>query len=216
MNSLTKSLLEDLLDIKKTVAIYGGGFKPPTKGHFHVVEKALQDLPEIDELKIFVGSGVRDGITQDESIKIWEIYKNYLSDKVDVEPSVAPIKSVLGYAKEHPDEKIYWILGARECEESDFNDIACRTRSVDKYPNIEVKVITSAGGVSGTKTRKAVLDNNKEQFFHMIPDVEEKEEIDNAQNGGSSQKNLVDPSGKVNVPEFLQSNKQYKKPAKYK
>ena len=63
MNSLTKSLLEDLLDIKKTVAIYGGGFKPPTKGHFHVVEKALQDLPEIDELKIFVGSGVRDGIT---------------------------------------------------------------------------------------------------------------------------------------------------------
>ena len=44
----------------------------------------------------------------------------------------------------------------------------------------------------------------------------ENEEIDNAQNGGSSQKNLVDPSGKVNVPEFLQSNKQYKKPAKYK
>ena len=123
MNSLTKSLLEDLLDIKKTVAIYGGGFKPPTKGHFHVVEKALQNFPEIDELKIFVGSGVRDGITQDESIKIWEIYKNYLSDKVDVEPSVAPIKSVLGYAKEHPDEKVYWILGARECEESDFNDI---------------------------------------------------------------------------------------------
>ena len=109
MNSLTKSLLEDLLDIKKTVAIYGGGFKPPTKGHFHVVEKTLQEFPEIDELKIFVGGGVREGITQDESIKIWEIYKPYLSDKIEIEPSVAPVKSVLGYAKDHPEEKVYWI-----------------------------------------------------------------------------------------------------------
>ena len=84
MDLLTKSLLEDLLDTKKTVAIYGGGFKPPTKGHFTVAKKTLEDFPEIDELKIFVGSGVRDGITQEESIKIWNIYKNYLSDKVDV------------------------------------------------------------------------------------------------------------------------------------
>ena len=177
MNKLTKVLLEDLLDTKKTVAIYGGGFKPPTKGHFNVVEKALADFPEIDELKIYVGSGVRDGITQDESIKIWNIYKNYLSDKVDVEPSIAPVKSVLGYAKENPDAKVYWILGAREDDEEDLKDIASRTRSIDKYPNLEVKVISTKGGVSGTKTRKAIADNNKEQFFHLIPDVKEKEEI---------------------------------------
>ena len=177
MNLLTKSLLEDLLDTQKTVAIYGGGFKPPTKGHFNVVEKAFLDYPDVDEFKIFVGGGVRDGITQDESIKIWEIYKNYLSGKINIEPSVAPVKSVLGYAKEHPEEKIYWILGAREGDEDDLKDIAERTKSLSKYPNIEVKVITTVGGVSGTKTRKAISDNNKEQFFHLIPDVEEKEEI---------------------------------------
>jgi hypothetical protein len=179
MDLLTKTLLEDLLDTKKTVAIYGGGFKPPTKGHFTVAKLTLEQFPEIDELKIFVGGGVRDGITQDESIQIWNIYKKYLSPKVDVEASVAPVKSVLGYAKENPDTKVYWILGARDGDEGDLADIANRTKSISKYPNLEVKVITTSGGVSGTKTRQAVRDNNKEQFFHMIPDISntEKEEI---------------------------------------
>ena len=177
MNLLTKSLLEDLLDTKKTVAIYGGGFKPPTKGHFTVAELALKELPDIDELKIFVGGGVRDGITQNESIQVWDIYKKYLSPKVSVEPSVAPVKSVLGYAKENPDTKVYWILGAREGEESDLEDIKNRTKSLDKYPNLEVKVITSKGGISGTKTRAAIKAGNKEQFFHMIPDIKEKEQV---------------------------------------
>ena len=175
MDLLTKALLEDLLDTKKTVAIYGGGFKPPTKGHFTVAKLTLEQFPEIDELKIFVGGGVRDGITQDESIQIWNIYKKYLSPKVDVEASVAPVKSVLGYAKENPDTKVYWILGARDGDEGDLADIKNRTKSLDKYPNLEVKVITTSGGVSGTKTRQAVRDNNKEQFFHLIPDVSEEE-----------------------------------------
>jgi hypothetical protein len=177
MNELTKFLIEELLDTKKTVAIYGGGFKPPTKGHFNVAKQTLEELPNIDELKIFVGGGVRDGITQDESIKIWEIYKPYLSDKVSVEPSVAPVKSVLNYAKDNPDTKVYWVLGAREGEDSDLEDIASRTKSISKYPNLEVKVITSSGGVSGTKTRQAVKDNNKEQFFQFIPDIKEKEQV---------------------------------------
>jgi len=179
MDLLTKALLEDLLDTQKTVAIYGGGFKPPTKGHFAVAKLTLEQFPEIDELKIFVGGGVRDGITQDESIQIWNIYEKYLSPKVDVEASVAPVKSILGYAKENPDTKVYWILGARDGDEGDLADIANRTKSISKYPNLEVKVITTSGGVSGTKTRQAIRDNNKEQFFHMIPDVSntEKEEI---------------------------------------
>jgi len=45
---------------------------------------------------------------------------------------------------------------------------------------------------------------------------EEKEAIDNAQNGNNGSKTLIDPSGKINTPEFLQASKQYKKPAKYK
>jgi hypothetical protein len=43
----------------------------------------------------------------------------------------------------------------------------------------------------------------------------EKEQIETAKNGGKS-KNLIDPSGKVNTPEFAQASQQYKRPAKFK
>jgi hypothetical protein len=182
MNELTKFLLKELLDEQKTVAIYGGGFKPPTKGHFTVAKQTLDQFPEIDELKIFVGGGVRDGITQDESIQVWDIYKNYLSDKVNVEPSPQgePTMDVIRYAKKHPEEKIYWFLGARDGDKGDIKDVEQRKNLLKKYPevtNVEVKVITSTGGISGTKTRQALKAGDKEQFFQFIPDIEEKEQI---------------------------------------
>jgi hypothetical protein len=179
MNSLTKVLLEDLLEAenKKVTAIYGGGFKPPTKGHYAVIEKAAEQDPEIDDIIIYVGGGERDGITQGESIQIWELYKKYLPLKTRIEPSKAPVGDVLRYAKEHPEEEVLWIIGARENNPEDFTDIASRTRTIDKYPNLQLRVIQTTGGVSGTAARKAVKDNNKDQFFHLIPDIEEKEQV---------------------------------------
>jgi hypothetical protein len=179
MNSLTKVLLEDLLDAdnKKVTAIYGGGFKPPTKGHFDVVAKASEQNPEIDDILIYVGDGERDGISQGESIQIWELYKKYLPIKTIIEPVNAPIGSILRYAKDHPKEKILWIIGAREDNPQDFADISTRTRTLEKYPNLHLRVIQTSGGVSGTAARNAVKDNNKDQFFHLIPDIPEKEQV---------------------------------------
>jgi hypothetical protein len=179
MNPLTKFLLEDILeaDKKKITAIYGGGFKPPTKGHFDVVAKAAEQNPEIDEFIIYVGGGVRDGIAQAESIMIWEIYKKYLPLKVRIEPVKTPVGDILRYAKEHPEEEVLWVIGARENNPEDFADIASRTRTLDKYPNLELRLIQTSGGVSGTATRKAVRDNNKEQFYNLIPDIEEKDQV---------------------------------------
>jgi hypothetical protein len=179
MNQLTKVLLEDLLEAgkKKITAIYGGGFKPPTKGHFDVVVKATEQNPEIDDFLIYVGGGERNSITQGESIQIWELYKKYLPMKVQVVPVKSPIGDILRYAKEHPEEEVLWVIGARENNPEDFADIASRTRTLNKYPNIELRVIQTSGGVSGTAARKAAKDNNKEQFFKMTPDIEEKDQV---------------------------------------
>ena len=80
MNELTKELVRGLMEVDDTkiVALYGGGFKPPIRGHFNVVKQALAEYPEIDEFRIFVGGLERDGIDQTESLLIWDIYKNYL------------------------------------------------------------------------------------------------------------------------------------------
>ncbi len=172
MNQLTKFLVDGILNEgeQKTLAAYGGGFKPPTAGHFEVVKKALKDNPEIDEFIIYVGSGERNGITQAESILIWEVYQTYLPMKVKIEPSKAPIGDVLRLGKNNPQDKVYFVIGAREDNEGDLEDIKNRTRAIGgKHPNMEVKVITTKNeGMSGTNARKAAKVSF-EDFAKFLP-----------------------------------------------
>ena len=184
MNQLTKFLVNELVDGKSVTAIYGGGFKPPTKGHFDLVKTALKDFKDIDKFIIYVGGGVRDGIEQEQSLQVWDIYKELLPSKVQIEPSATPIGDILRYAKNHPDEKVYFIIGYREGREDDLQDVISRTKGVEeKYPNVEVRVIkTPAGDMSGTNARKALKKGDKEKFFTYLPTevpANEKEDIYN-------------------------------------
>ena len=181
VNELIKGLLPEE-EKKKVVAVYGGGFKPPTSGHFEVAKQALKENPEIDEFIIYIGGKERNGISPDESILIWDIYKQYLPYKVEVKyTSVPPIKSIYNYAKEHPDEEVLFIIGAREGNEDDFKDIASRTTSLDKYPNLNLRTIVTQGGVSGTAARNA-SKISLEKFKPFVPSElsdEETEEVYN-------------------------------------
>jgi len=201
--SLVKEIIKDLLpenkqDLSKvkTTAIYAGGFKPPTAGHFAVVKQALLQHPEIDEFIIYIGNKIRDGIDQNQSLLIWDIYKNYLSIKVVLEPtSKPPIQAVYNYAKDNPDEEVIWIIGAREGNEEDFKDISKRTTSLDKYPNLELDVTITASGASGTAARNASkisLEKLKPLLPKVLTDQEYKDIF-----------NLLDPNLKENEPPLL-------------
>ena len=183
--SLTSYLIEGLLpeqEKKKVVAVYGGGFKPPTSGHFEVAKQALKENPEIDEFIIYIGGKERNGISPDESILIWDIYKQYLPYKVEVKyTSVPPIKSIYNYAKEHPNEEVLFIIGAREGNEDDFKDIANRTTSLDKYPNLNLRTIVTQGGVSGTAARNA-SKISLEKFKRFVPSELSDEEVEQVYN----------------------------------
>jgi hypothetical protein len=183
MNSLVKEIVKNLLseeEKQQTTALYAGGFKPPTAGHFEVVQEALKQNPEIDEFIIFIGAKERDGVSQDESLLIWEIYNKYLPFKVKIVPtSIPPVKAVYDFAKNHPTREILWVLGAREDNEQDFTDIGSRTKSITNYPNIEARTIITKGGVSGTAARNA-SKVSFEKFEPFVPSVltpEEKQEI---------------------------------------
>ena len=181
VNELIKGLLPEE-EKKKVVAVYGGGFKPPTSGHFEVVKQALKENPEIDEMVILIGGKPRNGITPDESILIWDIYKQYLPFKVEVKyTSVPPIKGIYNYAKEHPDEEVLFIIGAREGNEDDFADIATRTKSLDKYPNLNLRTIVTQGGVSGTAARNA-SKISLDKFKPFVPSELSDEEVEQVYN----------------------------------
>ena len=179
VNELIKGLLPEE-EKKETTAVYAGGFKPPTSGHFKVVKEALEQNPEIDEFIIFIGSKERDGISQDESLQIWEIYNNYLPLKVKIVPtSKPPIQAVYNFSKDHPTREVLWVIGAREGNEEDFKDITSRTKSISKYPNLELRTIITSGGVSGTAARNAAKVSF-EKFRKFTPDIltdDEKYEV---------------------------------------
>jgi hypothetical protein len=224
MNRLVQEIIKNLLpeeEKKQTTALYAGGFKPPTSGHFEVVEEALKQNPEIDEFIIFIGSKEREGVSQDESLLIWEIYNKYLPFKVRIEPtSIAPIKAVYDFAKNHPTREILWILGAREGNEDDFKDIGSRTKSITNYPNIEVRTIITQGGVSGTAARNAakVSFEKFESFMPSVLTPEEKQEVyqivsgkiqENAQSLKYVEPNFnVEWEEAVRYPEFEEMGKE--------
>ena len=194
MNQLVRELIRPLLEQEGVTALYGGGFKPPTKGHFDLVKKALDNHPEIDKFIIYVGGGTRDGIGQEQALEIWDIYKDLLGDKVEIIPSSAPIGDIVRYARDNSDKKVYFIIGAREGRDDDMEDVATRTKGIeDKYPNTSVKLVTTPdAGMSGTNARKAIGD--AAEFIKYLPSElqhSEKEKVYNIKKCGNNKNYLI-------------------------
>ena len=219
--SLVQELIKGLLpedEKKKVVAVYGGGFKPPTKGHFAVVKQAIKENPNVDEFVINIGGKERDGVTPEEAIQIWDIYKQYLpiSANINIQySSTPPIKATYDYAKNHPDEEVLFILGAREGNDDDFKDISDRTKSLDKYPNLNLRTIVTQGGVSGTAARNA-SKISLDKFKPFVPSELSDEEVEQVYNivankvtEGKQKLNEQIDSGKYNFTPYIGSLTKY-------
>ena len=163
-----------------TIGIYGGGFKPPTKGHFTVAFEACKKHPEMDELRIFVGGKERDGIDQETSLKIWGIYKKYLPiANVSILPTKrGPIGEIASYAKRNPNDKVIFVIGAREGSQEDMDDLESRTAPMlKKYDNLEVALITTKDtSISGTNARKAIKVS-KDALEPFLPEQLRSDEV---------------------------------------
>jgi len=156
MNGLSEYLVDNIIK-EQTTALFGGGFKPPTKGHLEVVLKGLQQSPEVNKLKILVGKKERDGFTQSQSMKIWNFYNdiNLLPVETEVIPVDSPFNYYKKYLREHPDDKVYVFLGSREGNEGDQVDVKQRSKFLKKYSdNVIPLEVSTPGATSGTEARK--------------------------------------------------------------
>jgi nicotinic acid mononucleotide adenylyltransferase len=183
MNSLVKSLLRPLLESEQSgIALVPGGFKPPTVGHFHLADEVAK-RPEIDKVIILIGHKTRDGVTKEESLAIWDIYKKYLPSNIEIKiaNNSSPISDVGSLIKNNPDTFFFPVVGIRG--EFDLGDLKRFDSMKGKYDNFQTIVIKTEGGkdrVSGTNTRNALIGGEKEKFQTYLPTElsdEDKENI---------------------------------------
>lgn len=150
---------------KETVAIFPGGFKPPTRGHFEALEQLLHSA---NKGVIFIGKSPRDGIDQEMAYQIWNIYAPYLSKPVEIYKSpVTPLNSTYDYALTNPNTNI--IVGAGPEDSSRYNSFR---KNPEKYPNVQILDIPLSGeGVRGTQTREKIMSKDPTSLDFFVPDI---------------------------------------------
>lgn len=183
-------------------ALYPGGFKPPHRGHFEVVKSLLRGnhggkvytkdtidqtvssllsgeegkVDKIDKVIIFVGAKERNGISGQESKKVWEVYSKYLPG---VEVKIVdsnPMLAAKDYAKSNPTEQFYAITGVRD--ESDKGDLG-RITTFKNLENVSGLAIKSKEDIPtrATDFRKAILSGNLDQIVDFFPQELNREEV---------------------------------------
>ncbi|NBP00751.1 MAG: hypothetical protein EBU90_11590 [Proteobacteria bacterium] len=165
----------------KLLVLLPGGFKPPHRGHFEALKYMLKTTGA-KEAKIFVGKKERDGITQDQSLKIWNIYKKYIPANVDVVGvtgvdkggrDATPLSMTYDFIQDNGNSYSQIYVGAGQDDLKRYEGLV---KNKLKYPNAAIIAIPPQyGRISGTETRKNLsLKNNK--MLQFIP--EEVKEVD--------------------------------------
>jgi cytidyltransferase-like protein len=167
INGLSKFLVEAILGEQQsqTIALYPGAFKPPHKGHFAVVKKALE---KADKVIIIISPADRGGITAEQSLRIWELYKPLFkgdSNKIEIKISTAssPITETYDIIKSNPQDKFIAIFGKDEAKR--FTSL----QKADKYSNASVFDAGNIDNISATDFRAAINAGDIDAIYYFLP-----------------------------------------------
>ena len=158
--NLGQYLVQQLLEAEQTtIALFPGAFKPPHKGHFAVVKKLLENA---DQVVVLVSPKTREGITAEESIAVWELYKTLLDGSVEVRvASENPIKETYDVVKNSPDTNFIVAFGKNDAD---------RFKQMGKNPNAKVFDAGNFDGANATGLRAALLSNNEDAIKEYLPE----------------------------------------------
>jgi len=176
LNTILNELNEDDNDPKTPPAIcyYPGGFKPPHEGHFEVL-KDLASRPYITKVIVLIGHKVRDGITKEQSKRIWDLYlatSPMAKAIVKISEDPSPIKDIFTDFNNDLELKAYVAGAKNEVEEQDYFTPLQKAFGTRVMPlPIEEKVITDNKRLSGTQVRGLVTQLKKSVLaLRSIPD----------------------------------------------
>lgn len=160
--NLGQYIAQRLLEAEKyTIGVFPGAFKPPHKGHFDVVRR-LADM--CDEVQVFISPKTREGITSDESYKVWELYKTLLPGNVNfLVVDENPVRETYDLITSNPDAKIIAAFGKDE-----FTRFSAILKN-EKYKNAELFDAGNFGGVNATQFRIAIKSKKADLIHQFLP-----------------------------------------------
>lgn len=166
---LAKILLEQ---DKQTIALFPGAFKPPHKGHVDVVKKLLD---KADQVVVLVSPKMRDGVSAEESVAVWNLYKKLFDGPVEVKISAeaSPVGEVYDVVKNNLDTD--FIVAFGKGEESRYAKMA-------DQPNATVFDGGTIEGANATNLRMALASKNNDEIAKYLPDGITVDEFLNAIN----------------------------------
>jgi cytidyltransferase-like protein len=159
--NLGQYIAQQLLEAgdQPTIALFPGAFKPPHKGHFAAVKKLLE---QADQVVILISPKTREGVTADESVAIWELYKTLLDGSVEIRVAgESPVKEAYRVAESNPDTN--FILAAGKGEDDRFKT------AIAKLPNVKSVDVGNFEGTNATDLRIALQANKEEAIKQYIP-----------------------------------------------
>lgn len=156
-------------------ALLPGGFKPPHAGHYESA-KYMAENTDADFVIIKIGSLVRDGITPNMSLNLWNLFiltdPDPLSKKIKayISSVPSPVRDAYVFVEEEAPKgsTVYLGVGKKDIEGGRWD----RIPDAAKKANVEAKIITippQAGGISGTEMRNLIKTDNKNEFFRYLP-----------------------------------------------
>lgn len=158
-------LEEENREDKGVIGLYGGGFKPPHKGHYEILKKLLD---KVDKAIVLIGSGNREGIpiNQEQSEQIWKIYVDASgwSNRVEIRKVGSPVGEIYKII-ENPDlqEYQYRIAKMGDSAEED-KKWKYFIKNQDKFPNVKLITIPAVADKDSEKLSASSLRASEEKI----------------------------------------------------
>lgn len=163
-----------------------GGYKPPTKGHLHLIQQ-YNNNPSVAKILILIGPTEREGITREQALQVFNLYGVSKLPKVIIESTSfeSPLKAAFEFVENDPRAESYksliFSVGASN-KGDDFKRSSHFASYFKKNPQklrsgfqVGVPPIVSALKVddseaSATTLRKAIRDTDIQTIRKLIPE----------------------------------------------
>lgn len=161
--NIGREIVQELIEsTTPIVALYPGKFKPPHAGHFSVVEKASKIA---DKVIIIMSNISKDEFTAEESMKVWELYKDILPNNVQIVISgkSSPVSEVFDIVK---DKSTDFLVLYGKGERSRYASIE---RDREKYFNVDIVDAGNFESLNATDLRTSIRNKDLESIQKFLP-----------------------------------------------